>query len=119
MSERKTWLYIFAKHEDEGCIPPIKIGISNNPWARLSTLQTACPFKVTCYMLFGPFTRDEARWHEKGLHEAYAEHQAFGEWFNVSASEVFQLLYDELGKRVAGFESMSEPERLIALRTLA
>jgi hypothetical protein len=113
-----TYLYIFARLESDGCTPPIKIGISKNPWVRLSTLQTACPFKVTCFMLFGPFNREEARWHEKSLHEAYAKERAHGEWFNVSADEVFQLLHDELGKRIAGFQSMPETERLVALRNM-
>jgi hypothetical protein len=88
---KPVYLYVFAKIEDGEPVAPIKIGISKSVWTRLSTLQTACPFKVTCFHYFGPFTAIDARWHERGLHEAYASQKSYGEWFDVEPQEVYDL----------------------------
>jgi hypothetical protein len=113
-----TFLYILSKLENGEAVPPVKIGISHKPWERLASIQTATPFEVVCFQWFGPFTKEVAREHERGLHEAYADRKAFGEWFNVTADEVLDLLKYELGKSIPGFEAMSLVKQLEALRNL-
>jgi hypothetical protein len=74
-----SYLYIIS----EGPEGPVKIGRSNLPRARLSTLQTgnARPLElIDTYIL--PI--DQVGDAERTLHEELADHSIIGEWFNLS-----------------------------------
>lgn len=60
-----------------------KIGISANPHARLSQLQTGSPFPLRIARMWKFDTRDEAREMESILHHIFADSCTSGEWFEV------------------------------------
>lgn len=55
----------------------IKIGISVNPWKRLSSIQTGHPKKLRIAAIFKGGREEEFQ-----LHGRFAEYRAHGEWFN-------------------------------------
>jgi hypothetical protein len=89
---RATYVYVIARQEHDRAVSPIKIGISDNPDKRLSTIRVSCPFPVEYLHSFGPMTRPEALRHENGLHDAYKDNRMQGEWFDVEPDEIMDLL---------------------------
>lgn len=70
----------------------MKIGISNNPLARLGGLQTASPQKL---VLVETFERPhgDARWVERTAHRLLHAHRQEGtEWFSVTAREAIEAV---------------------------
>lgn len=68
----------------------IKIGISNDPIARMRNLQTGYPFDLS---LLGVFGGCDARTIERHLHQALSRWQLRGEWFEGAAlPQALQLL---------------------------
>lgn len=55
---------------------PVKVGISKNPWARCSELQTASPDKLS---LLGIFRARIGR--DSGIHQILKDFRQQGEWF--------------------------------------
>ncbi|MBN1994323.1 MAG: GIY-YIG nuclease family protein [Anaerolineae bacterium] len=66
-----------------------KIGKSNDPPARLNSLQTASPEKLK---LLYAFKADNASAAEEALHFALRDFQMAGEWFKLSDEQVAALL---------------------------
>ena len=61
------------------CADAIKIGFSQNPWARLTSLQTALPSKAT---LIGHIPGSVEL--EKALHKRFEHLKTTGEWFKAT-----------------------------------
>ena len=55
------YIYVISRRGTHGLCGPVKIGISSNPLNRLSTLQTACPFKIDIGFMFLCPNRQSAR----------------------------------------------------------
>ena len=72
----------------------VKVGFtSKNPFARMSSLQTGCPFKMR---MLGFVIGNEPM--EAGLHQALEQDHACGEWFvytEYAARVVRECLEDE------------------------
>lgn len=71
---------------------PCKVGISDNPGARLGALQTGCPFEL---VLFGHRefpSRAHARALEVAIHDFLAEHRVSGEWFDIDPYSIISGL---------------------------
>lgn len=64
----------------------VKIGRSQNPQRRLSTLQTGCPCDLRIWALASDSGHLEA-W----LHLRFAEHRLHGEWFNEDFAQYAML----------------------------
>ncbi len=62
---------------------PTKIGIAGNPQARLSNLQTSCPFAIELYATLS-LPRELAAVTEQLAHEAFESHRLQGEWFDIA-----------------------------------
>ncbi len=67
-----------------------KIGMSNNPTYRERTLQSAKPtITLLCSKEFS--SREEAREHEKYLHNKYADKRLRGEWFKLTELDIINV----------------------------
>ena len=66
-----------------------KIGIANNPMARLSSLQVSCPQNIT---LLGFLRIENARMYEAELHARYHDKHYRGEWFRLLDGDIDELL---------------------------
>lgn len=62
-----------------------KIGMANDVLARISTLQTACPFRLA---VVNAWRVHHAARAEALLHRKYREFRCSGEWFSLSEEEV-------------------------------
>lgn len=58
----------------------IKIGRSNNPWARLCEMQTGNDCELVLLATAG-----EDEWEERDLHSKFSEYHLRGEWYRQSA----------------------------------
>lgn len=76
LSRRQPGLFSFVYAIQAGEGGPIKIGVSDSPWARLKTLQQAN--SETLIPLAAWYTLKRV---EKELHEIYAYARIRGEWF--------------------------------------
>lgn len=68
-----------------------KIGVSNNPLVRLSTIQTNCPFEVELITKFRFSDLETAYKIEKELHCKLNKYLLRGEWFKISLNEINDL----------------------------
>lgn len=72
--KNRTYVYIIGNKENDFC----KVGISEKPYQRLKTLQTACPYELEILEVYKANSIDESNLHsiliEKNLHTQ-------GEWF--------------------------------------
>lgn len=64
---------------------PVKVGVSNNPAARIKELQVGCHFTLQLMYQRQCKSRSEAFRREKEFHAVYAEQRMSGEWFNVDS----------------------------------
>lgn len=85
-------VYIFARKLDDGFSAPVKVGITGNLKRRLSKLRTGCPFPIDLYFRVDVPDRDIAREIEDGFHQCQAEHQTWGEWFDLAPGKAAFLL---------------------------
>lgn len=81
--------FVYVIGRDEG---PVKVGISASPTARLSTIQTSCPFPVKLAQVFMCPDRDIARHIERSFHQTRREKCLYGEWFDYTPREVIGIL---------------------------
>ena len=75
---------------------PTKIGVSDNPWSRLRTIQTSCPFGIYIYHYYRFRSKEEAFDTERIVHKVLNKDRIQGEWFNVDPEEVYNLLQENL-----------------------
>jgi len=68
------YVYIIGNLDHKVC----KIGFAKRPLARLSQLQTGCPYKL---VLFKEYLGNIPM--EKRLHKKYEEYKLHGEWFEI------------------------------------
>ncbi|MBC8664011.1 GIY-YIG nuclease family protein [Vibrio parahaemolyticus] len=85
-----------------------KIGISNDVDKRMSTLQTGCPFELRLVALIKAEFNDtlgyEIRAIEKFYHKNYEDLNVRGEWFELNASMISDLVYFSDIKRDLEFD---------------
>ena len=86
------FLYVIAKRCDEAPSSPVKIGISRNPFGRLRSIQTACPFPIGIVQIFTFPKREIALQMEEMLHETQSEKLLYGEWFDIEPTEAICLV---------------------------
>lgn len=84
------YVYVIAAQK-EG---PVKIGFSNNPYARLKELQTGNPQKLFILGTLGFKDKHPAELVEKLLHHHLTNNnvRAEGEWFYINATEAVLIL---------------------------
>lgn len=94
-----TYIYVIGR--DEG---PVKVGISDNPGARVLGLQTGCPFQLSLLATFQFEDRIAAHQEEQFFHRCYRKQNLVGEWFNLSADLAIEGIEGNLLSR-AHFEN--------------
>ena len=77
LGERCGTYFYFIGSDD---LTEVKIGISKNPWARISEFQTGCPHKLKVLATF----RFNGEWRsEIDIHDLLKSHRGNGEWFDL------------------------------------
>jgi hypothetical protein len=93
-----SFVYLIAPQD--WSLNRIKIGYtSQNPYNRLSALQTGCPFPLSVVAFFKANPS-----FERVLHSAFAPLRETGEWFRLEGkllAFVSQLFFDGYGARMA------------------
>ena len=70
-----------------------KIGMTNqNPYKRLSTIQTGCPYPVEMYKYIETKTPRQV---EEKLHQMFKDQRLQGEWFSITTEDV-EMAVNEL-----------------------
>ncbi len=73
------------------CIYGIKIGVSNNPFNRISQIKTSSPFNIDLlHILF--IDKKHVYKIEKGLHKHFKDKKISGEWFNLNEIDL-KIIY--------------------------
>ena len=108
-------VYFIGQIADDEC--KIKIGVSNDRTRRLRNLQTGNPDPLK---LMGWIVSDDAYALEKELHKVFFSRKVNGEWFGISAYDIFPILKASLEKgfiavntdafKIIGFDSDGIPE---------
>lgn len=70
--------------------PIIKIGMSDNPLKRLTTIECACGFPLEVVYESKPITRPQVT--EKLIHKQLDSFRTKGEWFNISIEEAIKVI---------------------------
>lgn len=83
MQNQTQFKYIYVVTDGRG---NIKIGISNNPNKRLSTLQTASPVQLKIYATVR-VECSQIHAYERAIHRRLGRNRHIGEWFTMRASE--------------------------------
>lgn len=92
MTAEICWVYVFSRKADAGLTKPVKVGISRNVDGRLSTVQTACPFKIDMAYVFECPNREIAEYLERSFHDTQKSACLHGEWFDYEPVEAIHLL---------------------------
>lgn len=87
----KSWVYFIKSG------PFVKIGVSDNVQARLESLQTASPYKLSVIAKIGCVDRRSAFDTEKKIHSLIKTFRVNGEWFHMKC--VYQI-----GDKITGME---------------
>lgn len=77
------WVYLIGSSE----IRPVKIGVTDNPVARLPTLQTGCPFPLSLIWTVQADSQLEAK-----LHDYFEPYHLRGEWFDFGDEDPVALV---------------------------
>lgn len=72
--EKIGFVYFAINDKQKLC----KIGFSMNPYSRLKSLQTGCPFPIRLYRTIEGSTEKE-----KELHRRFQQYKSNGEWFFI------------------------------------
>lgn len=83
MIEKDCHVYVIASFNIDGSPGPIKVGLSDNPKARLRQLQTGSPFRMELVAVFSFPNREIARAVEAAFHQAQKKWKTSGEWFDL------------------------------------
>lgn len=90
-----TYVYLMSAN----ACGPVKVGVSLNPWARLSELQCGNPAKLVLRDWWKMPTRSDAFQAEDAFLTFYCAQRASGEWINVdlfTASVRMQVILERL-----------------------
>jgi predicted GIY-YIG superfamily endonuclease len=74
--------YVYVIGRERG---PVKVGVSDNPRGRLTSLQTGCPFKLSLLHQEKVDSREYALWVEAHFRAVYERERLMGEWFKLDA----------------------------------
>jgi len=83
-----TYIYVIAESERG----PVKVGVSDNPDARLSTLQCGNPTRLFIAGKFPLVDRTSAARTEKELHLQFGRYSLCGEWFDLDVLDTINYI---------------------------
>ncbi|MFI8573505.1 GIY-YIG nuclease family protein [Stenotrophomonas bentonitica] len=76
----RTYLYLFMARDSDGPMY-VKVGVSDDPYGRVTQVQTGCPIKICRAAMMKCMSRDQARKVELAVHLDLAHYASSGEWF--------------------------------------
>lgn len=76
----------------------VKVGLTNDPAARLRTLQTGLPEALTMPYLVVLPKREQAVRLEKSLHRQMADRRVRGEWFRIDIEDAIAIAERSSGR---------------------
>lgn len=82
-----AFIYVIGKAEG-----PVKVGASGNPLARLTALQTGCPFKLRLLHQRECADRATAFEHEEIFGAVCDDLRMVGEWFDMPAERAARIV---------------------------
>jgi len=85
----------------------VKIGIAVNVHARLASLQTGSPFKLTLLTSFASGSPQE---EEEAIHALLEQYRVRGEWFELPAPMIDHLLKGRSWRQINKPRPVLEPE---------
>lgn len=77
------FIYVIAPDENG----PVKVGISANPYSRLSALQIGSAAELKVFAAFAVPSKEIALWFEGCFHDTQRQRRIRGEWFDLSAPD--------------------------------
>lgn len=83
---KSAYVYVVATVRAGVATAPVKVGISENPQSRLSSLQTGSSFDLEIIYAFPIPLRDLASIVEQAFHQAHTDQRLRGEWFDMEPS---------------------------------
>jgi hypothetical protein len=98
-----VYLFCFFGRENEP-IGPVKIGITSNVAARLASVQTGAPRRLTAVAVFNVPNRDIARKWELGFHRIFTNSRLEGEWFSIDPIECLETMCSYISEHFRGME---------------
>jgi len=101
---------VYAIYHPDGFV---KVGKSDNPRQRFSSLQSGSPYELELYALLAVDGDSETT--EKAIQECLSQHHVRGEWFKMSKSHLKAVFEAEIKheksaathKRVPGFSEVA------------
>lgn len=118
MADRITYVYIIAKDLEPEFAPPIKVGISQNPYGRSLDIRTSCPFDVAVFATFkAPDFRTALDW-ERSFHNALEEWRLRGEWFSLTPGEALAKILWALYHKLKNSSGNSSEQILRYMRSI-
>ena len=92
---KTCFVYIIATDTPTGSITgPVKIGITANPDARLSSVRTGSPKSIGYACVIEAPNKNVARMVERAMHSHFADFRQNGEWFGIGPNEAAEFLCD-------------------------
>jgi len=73
-------------------VGPVKIGISNNPIARMQSVQTGSPSRLVLVSRYCFWKRAHAMAVERCFHNTCDAHRLEGEWFDINPDAAVALM---------------------------
>ena len=90
-----TYVY-FIRTED---LSVVKIGIADDPDARMTMLQVGCPYPLVLMATRSFTTRQEAIQCEQRLHKRFGKSHVRGEWFHLTQElRAFAAAFERRGR---------------------
>jgi hypothetical protein len=112
-----SYVYIICTVIDGSYCAPVKVGMSENPEGRISTLQTGNPNQLHLYQTFSLPNRDIAEAIESAFHQVCSNRRMVGEWFSISPTQTAALMECNIRSHVeihCGFSGL-DAEKVIEL----
>ena len=76
----------------EGKGAPVKIGVTSDLEKRIESLQTGCPYILSCKALIPCHDKKQAFKLEKHLHNRFKKNRLTGEWFRLHGFNLKKIL---------------------------
>jgi hypothetical protein len=104
MTEETHYVYIIGEIRGDKIAGPVKVGISQTPFGRLSTIQTGNPRKLAVACAFAIPSRDIARTLERAFHYVKSDLRLEGEWFDMSIIDAVSAMCGNIRAMLNSFE---------------
>lgn len=115
-----TYIYVIGTDRDDGLIGgPVKVGISDNPMARINGIQTGNPKSLSIILQFKFSERTHAALAERTFHLFGKMQRQSGEWFDITPGLASRMMVRVVHGVLKEFESDYQPEAIASINRLS